>query len=104
MRIRMPEISKVVWDARGVRARDASYANSRSFISVIRPAPVAPLCERGLGQFPSGPFVRDRIVGYVEYNSVSAGLAATPRAWPWSSARSAVESACPTIGANSCQM
>jgi REP element-mobilizing transposase RayT len=29
----------------------------------------------------------DRIVRYVEYNPVSAGLAETPRAWPWSSAR-----------------
>ncbi|MGA3241039.1 MAG: hypothetical protein ABSG03_32630 [Bryobacteraceae bacterium] len=35
---------------------------------------------------------------YVEYNPVSASLAANPRAWPWSSARLAGESACPTIG------
>jgi putative transposase len=46
----------------------------------------------------------DRIVRYVEYNPVGAGLAANPRAWPWSSARLAGESACPTIGANPCQM
>jgi hypothetical protein len=38
----------------------------------------------------------DRIVRYVEYNPVSAGLAANPLAWPWSSARLAGESACPT--------
>ncbi|MGA3241221.1 MAG: transposase [Bryobacteraceae bacterium] len=37
------------------------------------------------------------LVHYVEYNPVSA-LAANPRAWPWSSARLAGESACPTIG------
>ena len=36
----------------------------------------------------------DRIVRYVEDNPVSAGLAANPRAWPWSSARLAGESAC----------
>lgn len=42
----------------------------------------------------------DRIVGYVENNPVSAGLAANPRAWPWSSAWLAGESACPTIGAD----
>src|SRR6202162_5747069 len=29
----------------------------------------------------------DRLVRYVEYNPVSAGLAANPRAWRWSSAR-----------------
>ena len=46
----------------------------------------------------------DRIVRYVEYNPVSAGLAENPRAWPWSSAWLAGESACPTIGANPCQM
>ena len=40
----------------------------------------------------------DRLVRYVEYNPVSAGLAANPRAWRWSSARLAGESACPTIG------
>src|SRR5260370_18638036 len=39
----------------------------------------------------------ERIVRYVEYNPVSAGLVADPRAWPWSSARLAGESACPTI-------
>jgi REP element-mobilizing transposase RayT len=38
-----------------------------------------------------------RLVRYVECNAVSAGLAANPRAWPWSSARLAGESACPTI-------
>jgi REP element-mobilizing transposase RayT len=46
----------------------------------------------------------DRLVRYVEYNPVNAGLAAHPRAWPWSSARLAGESACPTIDANPCQM
>jgi hypothetical protein len=46
----------------------------------------------------------DRIVRYVEYNPVNAGPATHPRAWPWSSARLAGESACPTIGANRCQM
>ena len=35
----------------------------------------------------------DRIVRYVEYNPVNAGLAANPRDWPWSSARLAGESA-----------
>ena len=29
----------------------------------------------------------DRLVRYVEYNPISAGLAANPRAWRWSSAR-----------------
>ena len=42
----------------------------------------------------------DRIVRYVEYNPVGAGLAENPRAWPWSSARLAGESACPTMGAS----
>jgi REP element-mobilizing transposase RayT len=37
----------------------------------------------------------DRIVRYVEHNPVSAGLAANPGDWPWSSARLAGESACP---------
>ena len=37
----------------------------------------------------------DRIVRYVEHNPVSAGLAANPRDWPWSSARLAGESASP---------
>jgi putative transposase len=46
----------------------------------------------------------DRIVRYVEYNPVSIGLAANPSAWPWSSARLAGESACPTIGAHPCQI
>ena len=45
-----------------------------------------------------------RIAHYVEYNPVSAGLAANPPAWPWSSARLAGESACPTIGANPREM
>jgi REP element-mobilizing transposase RayT len=45
----------------------------------------------------------DRIVRYVEHNPVTAGLAANPRAWPWTSARLAGESACPTIGAHPCQ-
>jgi putative transposase len=42
----------------------------------------------------------DRIVHHVEFNPVSAGLAANPREWHWSSARLAGGSACPTIGAN----
>ena len=47
----------------------------------------------------------DRLVHYVEYNPVNAGLAANPRAWHWSSARwLAGESACPTIGANPREM
>jgi putative transposase len=46
----------------------------------------------------------DRIVRYVEYNPVRAGLAENPSAWPWSSARLAGESACPTIVANPCQI
>jgi putative transposase len=46
----------------------------------------------------------DRMVRYVENNPVSAGLSAIPRDWPWSSARLAGGSACPTIGANPCQM
>jgi hypothetical protein len=37
----------------------------------------------------------DRIARYVEHNPVSAGLAANPRHWPWSSARLAGESASP---------
>jgi hypothetical protein len=41
----------------------------------------------------------ERIVRYVEYNPVGAGLAADPRDWPWSSARLAGESACPTLDA-----
>jgi hypothetical protein len=40
----------------------------------------------------------------VEYNPVSAGLAANPRKWHWSSAGLAGESACPTIGANPREM
>src|SRR5580700_4323026 len=35
----------------------------------------------------------DRIADYVEYNPVSAGLAANPHAWDWSSAGLAGESA-----------
>jgi REP element-mobilizing transposase RayT len=46
----------------------------------------------------------ERIVRYVEHNPVSAGLAANPGDWPWSSAHLAGESACPTIAVNSCQM
>lgn len=42
----------------------------------------------------------DRIVPYVEYKPVRAGLAADPREWHWWSARLAGESGCPTIGAN----
>jgi len=42
----------------------------------------------------------DCIVHYVESNPVSAGLAANPREWHWSSARLAGGSACPTIGAS----
>ena len=37
----------------------------------------------------------DRLVHYVEHNPVSAGLAANPHAWHWSSAGLAGESACP---------
>ena len=44
------------------------------------------------------------IVDYAEYNPVSAGLAANPREWHWSSVRLAGESACPTIGANRREM
>jgi hypothetical protein len=47
---------------------------------------------------------RNCIVHYVESNPVSAGLAANPREWHWSSARWAGGSACPTIGANSREM
>jgi REP element-mobilizing transposase RayT len=39
----------------------------------------------------------DRIAAYVERNPVSARLAANPQDWPWSSARLAGESACPTL-------
>ena len=40
----------------------------------------------------------DRIAHYVEYNPVNAGLATSPRAWHWSSARwLAGGSACPTL-------
>jgi hypothetical protein len=42
----------------------------------------------------------DCIAHDVEYNPVSAGLAANPHAWDWSSAGLAGESACPTVGAN----
>jgi REP element-mobilizing transposase RayT len=45
-----------------------------------------------------------RIVRYVEQNPVNAGLIARPSAWPWSSARLAGESACPTIGAEPSQV
>ena len=45
-----------------------------------------------------------RIVHYVEHNPVSAGLVSDPADWPWSSARLAGESACPTIAANLGQM
>jgi hypothetical protein len=38
----------------------------------------------------------ERIARYVEHNPVSAGLAACPGDWPWSSARLAGGSACPT--------
>jgi putative transposase len=43
-------------------------------------------------------FELDRIVRYVEYNPVSAGLVSSPSVWRWSSARLAGESACPTRG------
>src|SRR5450759_2347349 len=50
----------------------------------------------------------ERIIRDGEYHPVSAGLAANPRAWLWSSARLAGGPrgypACPTIGANPCQM
>jgi REP element-mobilizing transposase RayT len=39
-----------------------------------------------------------RIVRYVEHNPVNASLVANPGDWPWSSARLAGESACPTRG------
>jgi REP element-mobilizing transposase RayT len=49
-----------------------------------------------------------RIVRYVEHNPVSAGLARNPREWAWSSAQLAggapSGSACPTTGANPCQI
>jgi REP element-mobilizing transposase RayT len=38
----------------------------------------------------------NRIVRYIEYNPVTAGFVQTPEDWPWSSARLAGESACPT--------
>ncbi|HEV8042352.1 MAG TPA: transposase [Bryobacteraceae bacterium] len=38
----------------------------------------------------------DRIVRYIETNPVSAGFVSNPGGWPWSSARLAGESACPT--------
>jgi len=41
-------------------------------------------------------FELDRIVRYVEYNPVNAGLAGSPEDWAWSSARLAGGSACPT--------
>jgi hypothetical protein len=46
----------------------------------------------------------DRLVHYVEYNPVSAGLASNPPDWHWSSAGLAGESACPTIGAHPLKM
>jgi REP element-mobilizing transposase RayT len=39
----------------------------------------------------------EHIARYVEHNPVSAGLASNARDWPWSSARLAGESACPTL-------
>jgi REP element-mobilizing transposase RayT len=39
-----------------------------------------------------------RIVRYVEYNPVVAGLATNPGDWLWSSARLAGGNACPTLG------
>jgi putative transposase len=44
----------------------------------------------------------ERLVRYVEDNPVCAGLAASPRDWPWSSAGLAGESACPTTGGSAC--
>jgi REP element-mobilizing transposase RayT len=38
----------------------------------------------------------NRIIRYIEWNPVSAGLAAAPEHWPWSSARGTGETACPT--------
>jgi len=38
----------------------------------------------------------NRIVRYIEYNPVTAGLARAPEEWRWSSARLTGESACPT--------
>jgi putative transposase len=40
----------------------------------------------------------DRLVHYVEYNPGKRRPGGQSRAWPWSSARLAGESACPTIG------
>jgi len=40
----------------------------------------------------------DRLVHYVEYNPGKRRPGGKSRAWPWSSARLAGESACPTIG------
>ena len=40
--------------------------------------------------------ILDREVDKAAFGPVSAGLAANPREWPWSSARLAGESACPT--------
>lgn len=40
----------------------------------------------------------EKIVRYIESNPVRAGFEAAPDAWPWSSARMAGETACPTRG------
>jgi hypothetical protein len=39
----------------------------------------------------------ERIVRYVEYNPVNAGLVAEPYEWAWSSAGLAGGSTCPTV-------
>ena len=65
------------------------------------------LCRTGKAFWQDESFdhrVRDevelgRLVRYIEHNPVSAGLVADPRDWPWSSARLAGESACPTFSA-----
>ncbi|MEK7404820.1 MAG: transposase [Acidobacteriota bacterium] len=38
-----------------------------------------------------------KLTRYIKRNPVSAGLAATPEDWPWSSASLAGETACPTL-------
>ena len=39
-----------------------------------------------------------KVVRYIEWNPVSAGLVDSIEEWPWSSAALAGESACPTVG------
>jgi hypothetical protein len=56
-----------------------------------------PVITGWLKGFTARPANLIGIVRYVEHHPVSAGLAANPGDWPWSSARLAGESACPTI-------